>query len=274
MSDPRLKQYLKTGQRFVNGWLRPGAAQATILLSEAQRRANISGGVAEIGVHHGKLFIVLYLLCSNSERAIAIDLFSQQHLNIDHSGSGDLDIFQRNLSKYADTARLVVHEGDSTLLVPSDLTSRAQGPLRIVSIDGGHTADITAHDLATAEGALGEGGFIVLDDVFNESFPAVSEGVFRYFSVPRSIVPFAIGAGKTFFCHHAYAEQYASVIETIGAKTSYHGYLGREVLCLEFAPPTFAERVGKIEGWRKIKNTPPLPSLRRLYHTMHAALHG
>ena len=274
MSDPRLEQYLKFGQRFVNGWLRPGAAQATVLLAETQKRDGASGGVAEIGVHHGKLFIVLYLLCSGLERAVAIDLFSQQHLNIDHSGCGDLEIFRNNLRKYADTERLVVHEGDSTKLTSADLMELAHGPLRIVSIDGGHTQEITAHDLATAEGVLSEEGVIVLDDCFNEAFPGVAEGVFRYFSEPRSITPFAIGAGKTFFCKKDLADHYTAVLKTMRAKISWHGFLDREVLCLEFVPPTFAERVGKIEGWRKIKNMPPLPPLRRLYHKTRSLMHG
>ena len=59
MNNSRVDRYLKTNQRFVNGWLRPGAAQTAVLLSETQRRANVSGGVAEIGVHHGKFLIAL-----------------------------------------------------------------------------------------------------------------------------------------------------------------------------------------------------------------------
>jgi hypothetical protein len=48
----------------------------------------ITGNVAEIGVHHGRLFILLYLLTSPDERALAVDLFSGQERNIGSSGHG------------------------------------------------------------------------------------------------------------------------------------------------------------------------------------------
>jgi hypothetical protein len=271
--DDRLHSYLRTGHRFVNGWLRPEGAQAVVLLSEAQQRANVTGNVAEIGVHHGKLFIILYLLGSGTERAVAIDLFSQQHLNIDHSGLGNLDIFVKNLRRHADTDRLVAHEGDSTKLSAADLLKLGRGPFRLISIDGGHTSEITAHDLSTAEGALTEGGIIILDDCFNEIFPGVAEGVFRYFSESRSIVPFAIGAGKTFFCKQVFTKQYAAALQTMSAKIAENGFLGHRVLCLDFSPPTLAERIGKIELWRRNKHLPPARLIRWFYHSARPLLH-
>jgi hypothetical protein len=272
--NSRLHSYLKSGQRFVSGWLRPGAADSVILLSALQRRNQVSGGVAEIGVHHGKLFIVLYLLCSDAEPAVAIDLFSMQHLNVEHSGAGDLEIFKRNLSRFADTTRLVVHEGDSTLLTPSSLCKLGNGPFRLISIDGGHTPEVTAHDLGTAEGALADGGIIILDDCFNEAFPGVAEGVFRFFSQPRSIAPFAVGAGKTFFCDPRYASQYADALRAIPTKSSERSFLGRDVLCLEFGPLTLAEKIGKIQAWRSVKNLPPARLMRRAYHSIRPHFHN
>jgi hypothetical protein len=258
---------LKSGHRFVNGWLRFGASDAIVLLANQQRALNLGGSVGEIGIHHGKLFILLYLLTQEGETAVAIDLFSQQELNIDNSGAGDLEQFRRNIAKYADTRRLVIHEGDSTKLNFEDLLKLGNGPMRLISIDGGHTPEITAHDLATAEGALGEGGIIILDDVFTEVFPGVSEGVYRYFSEPRSIIPFAICAGKTLFCHPGFATQYKAALRTMKAKITEHGYLGTNVLCLELTPPTLAERVGRAKAWRNIKHLPPIRLLRKLYRS-------
>lgn len=273
MQDQRLYSYIRAGQRFVDGWLRPGAAQSIVLISDVQRRANVSGGAAEIGVHHGKLFIVLYLLCSDEERAVAIDLFSLQHLNFEGSGAGDLERFKKNLIRHADTRHLVIHEGDSTMLTANDLVRLGNGPLRLISIDGGHTPEITAHDLGTAEGALADGGIIILDDCFNESFPGVAEGVIRFFSTPRSIVPFAVGAGKTFFCHPNYARQFSDALRPLPAKIAEREFLGREVLCLEFSPPTLAERIGKIQAWRSVKDLPPARLMRRAYHSMRPLFH-
>ena len=162
---------------MVKGWLFPGAIQAIVDLSEVQRKAGISGGVAEIGVHHGRLFILLYLLGVTGEPAVAIDLFSQQELNIDHSGAGDLERFKKNLKRHADTNRLILYEGDSTKLDPRQLVDLGGGQLRLISIDGGHTAEITSHDLYVSEGALAQGGVIILDDCFNDTWPGVVEGV-------------------------------------------------------------------------------------------------
>jgi len=166
--DSRVARYIRHGKFYVEGWLRTEAALTVAALSERQRALGVGGGIAEIGVHHGKLFILLYLLGRAPERAVAIDLFEDQHLNIDLSGSGDLAKFHRNLLRHADDARLALHQGNSMDLTGADLVRLAEGPLRFVSVDGGHTAETTAHDLAVADAALAEGGVIVLDDAFNE----------------------------------------------------------------------------------------------------------
>ena len=257
VSKSRLNAYLKHGQFLVKGWLVPGAPEAIVLLSTAQRRAKLHGGVAEIGVHHGKLFILLYLLGLDGERAVAIDLFSHQELNVDHSGAGDLQSFKQNLRRHADATRLFVHEGDSTQLTSNDLLQLGSGPLRIISIDGGHTADITAHDLATSEGALMEGGIIVLDDCFSEIWPGVIDGVHRHFAQPRTIVPFGIGANKTFFCHPAFAQGYADILRKIARRPVEQEFLGYPVVCFSFAPWSFSRWYKRVDPWR---------SFRRIYH--------
>lgn len=243
----------------------PGAAQAVVRLSQEQRSAHLSGPVAEFGVHHGKLFILLYLLGSENELAVAIDLFAQQHLNVDRSGAGDLERFKRNLLRHADTSRLVVHEGDSTQLTAEKLLQLGCGSFRLISIDGGHTAEITAHDLATAEGALAQGGIVILDDCFNEQWPGVSEGVHRYFSQPRSIVPFGIGAGKTFFSQPACAQRYAAVLREMDSKSVQHDFLGHPVACFTLAPRTLGGWVRKVDAGR---------GFRRIYHDFLSRLTG
>jgi hypothetical protein len=264
VSHSRLNAYIKHGQFLVKGWLFPGAVKSIVLLSEEQRSANVGGGVAEVGVHHGKLFILLYLLGQQDEPAVAIDLFSQQELNIDHSGAGDLERFKQNLQRHADTDRLVVHEGDSTQLCSEDLLQLGRGSLRMISIDGGHTAEITAHDLATSEGALIEGGIIVLDDCFSETWPGVIDGVHRHFSEPRTIVPFGMGANKTFFCHRPFVRQYADVLRKIDRRSVEQEFLGEPVVCFNYAPWSFSRWHGRVDAWR---------SVRRLYHDVLSRLY-
>ncbi len=258
MKKGKLSAYVKHGNRLVKGWLFPGAIQAIVGFSEVQRTAGVSGGVAEIGVHHGRLFILLYLLSVTGEPAVAIDLFSQQELNIDHSGAGDLEQFKKNLKRHADTNRLVLYEGDSTELDPRQLVDLGGGQLRLVSIDGGHTAEITSHDLYVSEGALAQGGVIILDDCFNDTWPGVVEGVQQHFSSPRSIVPFGIGANKTFFCHRPFAEKYAAVLRAVDPRALSRDFMGSPVVCFAYRrPSTLGERVDKVDAFR---------IFRRAYH--------
>jgi hypothetical protein len=249
----------------------PAAAKMISTLSAAQEAQGISGNVAEIGVHHGKLFILLYLLTRADERAIAIDLFADQTRNIDHSGAGYLDKFRANLARHADTnmRRLVVHEGDSNALDGAALKRLAGGEYRLISIDGGHTAETTAHDVAIAAEALAPGGIIILDDCFNEMWPGVSEGVHRYFREPRGILPFATGANRIPFCAPGAIPLYVDSLRAIATKTLEHDFLAARILC-DFAPLPFTERIGRDRRWRAVKDFGPLRIARRAYHIARA----
>ncbi|MGB6194587.1 MAG: class I SAM-dependent methyltransferase, partial [Terracidiphilus sp.] len=226
-----MNAYIQHGHHLVKGWLLPGAIEATVRLSAEQRKAGVSSGIAEIGVHHGRLFILLYLLGTADESAVAIDLFSHQDLNNDRSGAGDLERFKRNLKRHANLDRLVIHEGDSMQLTSDSIAELGRGPFRMISIDGGHSPEITAHDLSVSEAALVSGGVILLDDCFNEAWPGVSNGVHQYFSELRSVVPFGIGGGKTFFCHRPFADRYAATLIAMDPKAVSREFLGSQVVC-------------------------------------------
>jgi hypothetical protein len=250
----------------------PAAANMIATLSAVQKAQRVNGNVAEIGVHHGKLFILLYLLARGDERAVAVDLFADQTRNVDQSGAGDLDKFLVNLARHADAdmRRLVVHEGDSTALDGAALRRLAGGAYRLISIDGGHTAETTAHDLAIAVEALASGGVIILDDYFNEMWPGVSEGVHRYFRERRSILPFASGANKMFFCAPDAIPLYVDSLRAIATKTLERDFLGTRILCCNFAPLPFGERVGKDSRWRAVKDSGPVRIARQAYHFARA----
>ncbi|HZL59313.1 MAG TPA: class I SAM-dependent methyltransferase [Stellaceae bacterium] len=261
----KLERYRHRGNKQVNGWLEPGAIEMIAALADAQTRLKVIGHVAEIGVHRGRLFILLALLRRAGEKAVAIDLFDLQHLNIDQSGEGDRVKLMANLLRHADTKDFLIHQGDSTQLTGAALVALAGGKFRLFSVDGGHTADITAHDLATAESALAPGGIVILDDCFNELWPDVAVGTMRYFGQPRGIVPFATGGNKVMFCHPAYAAGYRTALAGCASKTDARKFLGCEVLCLSFKSSTFAERVGGQAWWRAVRDTAPVRILRRAY---------
>lgn len=264
--DARVEKYLHRGRFYVEGWLRTEAALTVIALNEAQRSRSIGGGVAEIGVHHGKLFILLYLLSRSPERAVAIDLFGDQHLNIDRSGAGDLARFRRNLEQHADTDRLVLQQGNSLDLTGADLVRLADGPLRLASVDGGHTAEIAAHDLATVEAALAEGGIVIVDDVFNEQWPGVGDGVRRWYERRPNLVPFAIGANKTYFCRPSHRDVYRQAAVAAASSATSPEFLGETVAFLQFERPGLKDRVAHSAAWRRLRTTPVGRPLRWAWH--------
>jgi hypothetical protein len=266
-TSTKLNEYLKTGHKLVEGWLLPGAVKMVAAIGQVQIEQNITGNIAEIGVYHGKLFVLLYLLSRDTERVVAVDWFSA---NVDNSDLSQSQLLS-NLKRHADDLRLVIHEGDSTEIGADDLVRLASRPFRLFSVDGGHTSKITAHDLATAEGALCDGGVMVLDDCFNEMWPGVSMGVHHYFRHPRGITPFAIGANKTFFCRPQYAPCYMQSLRDLPVKSAEREFLGARVLCCDFTPLPLTERIGRYRVWQRVKDFAPMRVARHVFKLVRAA---
>ena len=206
-----LDSYARRNYRKVDGWLSRESIAQILRIQQIQLDLHIAGHVGEIGVHHGKLFILLYLLAREDENALAIDIFDRQELNVDQSGKGSLSILEKNLSRFAGgLAKLKIINSDSTALSGRDLTAAAGGALRLLSIDGGHLAQIVRHDLMTGSEAICDGGVIILDDYFNPEFPGVSEGVNSFFHADNRgrLVPFFVAMNKIYLTTREHAESY------------------------------------------------------------------
>jgi hypothetical protein len=220
--QPGYDQYAARGQRRVMGWVQRPVFDVVRALGEEQERLGIEGHIAEIGVHHGRLFLGLHLARRPGERSAAIDLYDKQTLNVDKSGSGDRATLERNLDRHAGGRDDVeVLAADSTTLDADQVRSLVGGGIRLFSVDGGHTADIVAHDMETASGSLVDGGVVIADDVFNQQWPSVSEGTHRFLVGQHRVVPFAIGFNKTYFTTAGYADGYRLVIEALADR---HGW--------------------------------------------------
>jgi len=176
-------------------------------LHAAQRGNGVRGSVAEIGVHHGKLFILLCLLRDEGEIAVGYDLFDRQDQNIDGSGKGSLEVLTQNLRYMkASATHLKLITANSLDLTGAKVLRDSESPVRLFSIDGGHTADITRNDLSIAAEATGDDGVIILDDFFNEAWPGVSTGTSQFLrDNPAKMIPFAILGNKVFFAKTAAA---------------------------------------------------------------------
>jgi Methyltransferase domain len=205
----RLEHYLRWHAE-VSGWLDDYSARFVVEIARIQAAHGFKGSVAEIGVHMGRLFILLRLLAGPDERALALDVFQDQQLNTDGSGAGDENRFRENVERWASMDNVEVIQASSMNVTASEIVSKV-GPCRLFSIDGGHTAECTLNDLRLAEHAVTGFGVVILDDYFNPSWPDVSTGAARFFAdSSTSLRPFAITPNKVYLARQAYHGLYAA----------------------------------------------------------------
>jgi hypothetical protein len=190
---PSLTSYLQHGMDQVAGWLGPTTAAIIAALLMEQTLDGHTGDVCEIGVHHGKLFLLLANGITGSEQAVAVDVFGDQEKNVDASGCGDRDVFESNVGLYAPGCAINVIQ-DSSL----DLEQKGfcENRFRFFSVDGGHTPEATINDLRLAEQTLLPAGIVALDDVLNPSWTGVLTGLVAYQAAGGALVPFALVPNK------------------------------------------------------------------------------
>lgn len=179
------------------------------------------------------------------EDAVAIDVFDDQHLNIDRSGKGDRAIFQSNILTFLGTGeKISIVQADSLSITVDVFTKLTNRKFRIFSIDGGHTISHVINDLNLAESTLDDYGMVVVDDFFDPGWPGVSEGMFRYWARGGRLRPFAYGDGKLFLSHRDAREDYYDIATTTLYPISLKGkkveLRGDVCLHLLMPPPSVA----------------------------------
>jgi hypothetical protein len=209
-----LSAYVRSGKDRIEGWFGRIDSEIFCELLTHQNEQKIAGGVAEIGLHHGKAFVALCLALAEGQRAYGIDLFEDQARNLDASGRGDRAVLEGHLRAFGvDAARVVLDARASEAVKPQDLLD-AVGPVRFFSVDGGHWHGVVVNDLRLAEQVLAEGGVIALDDFLRHEWPDVSGGFFDWFQHgQREIVPFALGYNKLYLCHRHRVEELRGRLE-------------------------------------------------------------
>lgn len=251
-----LGRYLSIGLKEVEGWLSTYSAEFIATLSEIQRDAGLVGSVGEIGVHHGKLFILLLLTASDTEKAFAIDVFEQQHLNTDSSGMGDRNIFLTNIRHWARTDSQLRVIARSSLHVQPDEIVAMCGKVRLVSVDGGHTEECVVNDLSLAGAILLDWGIAVVDDYFNPCWPDVSTGVAKYLLSRYSrLCPFAISPNKVYLCRPECAGFYRSEIRRYFYCDRESQMFGSAVDLYAVRPPNYHASVASILRERLTEST-------------------
>lgn len=242
--NPSLLAYRDTGFAQVQGWCQAETMSILAELGDLQDEAGVSGGSAEIGVFHGKLLIALHLLRSPGTRTLAIDLFENQELNLDRSGSGDSSQLRRNLEAHSqDPDAVDAMARDSLDLADDDVLAILQkyGRFRWFSVDGGHTVDHAVNDLRLAERLTAAGGVVVVDDYYNQDWPGVHEGFARRYILdsPRTL-PFLSGFGKLYLTtlghHKRYFDAMRVRLQLWGHKVKVVEMYGHDVVSVRAAP--------------------------------------
>ena len=197
--------YCLRGHERVAGWLQPGATSLIWSLIEVQKHERISGDIAEIGVWHGKLFILLSLSLAGSEKARAVDPFEMPgHLNF-------IAEFQRTLAQFKIPPETIVTHHMKSEQIPLGQASSFFGEcVRLMSLDGDHRRASIVHDLRLSNEVLSDFGVVMVDDIFSAWAPSVTEGIIDFlrhdaddlvpFALAASDGPLTTGCAKVFLC--------------------------------------------------------------------------
>jgi hypothetical protein len=196
----------------VDGWLSKTTAYLSHHLMVHQSASGMVGNVCEIGVHHGKYFYALATGLASGEKAVAIDLFENQHENVDKSGAGDRSIFMMNAAKYFDPTNVVAITANSMKLTADTIAQH--GKVRFFSIDGGHTEGLTENDLRLAEASICEGGIVALDDIMHYGFCGVMSGLAKYKYSGGKLKAFALVPNKLFLSDSQGAKHYRTYMKS------------------------------------------------------------
>lgn len=251
--DERSTRYATRGYASVEGWLNGTAAQLYLTMGSIQRALEVRGPVCEIGVHHGRTFVLLHLLTKVDELSVAYDLYELQDPAI---GTERKRRLVANVAQHGGEMTTVrVITTDSLDLTRARVLADCGGEPRIFSIDGARTAAATNHDLALAAQSLCEGGIVSVTDHFSEVWPEVSEGVNQFMVARGELHPVAIGGNKYFFakstdfaarCRHeikrAFSVQAAEVIA-----------FGQPVVVIR--PLTPRRRISRSKAWQLVRHT-------------------
>ncbi|UVK38224.1 class I SAM-dependent methyltransferase [Mesorhizobium sp. AR10] len=214
MQSPAPADFFQTGFHEVEGWVHERMRDVLELIAEIHERLSVRGCHVEIGVHHGRFFIPCHNVMQLGEPSIAIDIFEDQHQNIDRSGNGNRETFSENVKKYCHRPSEVhAIKMNSLQLDGATLVEMAGkfGNAKLFSIDGSHTVDNTFHDIKAAMAMIEYAGVIFVDDYYSPHWPGVHEAVGLHFAFGRpKIAPFLVGFNKmmltTVDAHHVFYE--------------------------------------------------------------------
>jgi hypothetical protein len=206
-------------------------------IGQQQSADGVRGGLAEIGVHHGKLFFILSLLRRDGEKLLAMDLFEDDEGNRGTSQSGRDTAFFRNIEALGvPVAPDEILKCNSLEVSARDIEART-GPVRLFSIDGGHLYQHVENDLQLALDCLHERGVVIIDDFCTARWPEVTFAAYDFLRAEKAgLAPFLITKSKLYACRTAAVPYYQSMVRSNPVLSRYHSdqveIVGQEVAFL------------------------------------------
>ena len=187
----------------IDGWLSRNSAALLDSVLEAQATLGIpTTGVAEVGVWQGRSAVLMLRHAAADEKVLLLDSWLQ------------VDAIRRSLDAtrdlYSPKAAIVVVQDTSMRLI-REVDPRVG--LRLIHIDGDHTAAGLRQDLLVSRQVLSAHGIIVLDDIFNFVYPQLTKELFTFLdSEGRDLACFLLGFNKAYLCKKRVAEYYGEWI--------------------------------------------------------------
>jgi hypothetical protein len=215
----------------VEGWLGDRMWQIVDLIGALLDANDVHGNIAEFGVHHGLFLFLLNSVRNDDEVCFAVDVFDDQHLNVDCSGRGSLAAFLSHVETLMASQRRffkIVQRDTMSFSTAEVVDLFGKNGVKFFSIDAGHTIQHACNDLALVQEVLAPGGIVALDDYMSVHWPGVTEGFYRFmYSQNRRLKPFLYFQNKLFLTtvsqHGSCLQQFRTAIAATCADEVHSG---------------------------------------------------
>jgi len=217
----RLEHFNSHIYGHVEGWLGDRMWQIVDVIGTILETNDVHGDIAEFGVHHGLFLLLLNSVRNDNEVCFAVDVFDNQHLNVDCSGRGSLAVFLSHVETLMASQRRffkIVQRDTMSFSTVEVVDLFGKNGVKFFSVDAGHTIQHACNDLTLVQEVLVPGGIVALDDYMSVHWPGVTEGFYRFmYSQNRRLKPFLYFQNKLFLTtasqHGSCLQQFRTAIE-------------------------------------------------------------
>lgn len=117
-------------------------------------------------------------------------------------------------SSYSPQPGVMVVAGNSMTLTAANFSGHGFPAFRLLSVDGGHTMEITLHDIMLASCVTMDGGIVILDDYIASNWIGVNEALMHFTYAQNRLIPFMMGLNKIYFTTASHAAKYLKYVES------------------------------------------------------------